>query len=158
MEYASGKWLEEVTPSHPPRLFQCSNASGRFNVEEVFDFAQEVSLQYMSKPQANTWPVLLTCQQDLDESDVMILDTYSQVFVWVGREAREDEVKEALKITVEYVRTDPSNRDLASTELLQVCEVASYPHSLGMRIVCNLPISFSSPLSSPSALISYLHR
>ena len=65
----------------------------------------------------------------------MILDTYSQVFVWVGREAREDEVKEALKITVEYVRTDPSNRDLATTELLQVCEVASYPHSLSMRIV-----------------------
>ena len=137
MEYASGKWLEEVTPSHPPRLFQCSNASGRFNVEEVFDFAQEVSLQCMSKPQPNTWPVLLTCPQDLDESDVMILDTYSQVFVWVGREAREDEVKEALKITVEYVRTDPSNRDLATTELLQVCEVASYPHSLSMRIVCS---------------------
>ena len=41
-EYASGKWLEEVTPSHPPRLFQCSNASGHFRVEEIFDFAQEV--------------------------------------------------------------------------------------------------------------------
>ena len=78
----------------------------------------------MSKPQLNTWPVLLMCPQDLDERDVMILDTYSKVFVWVGREAREDEVKEALKITVEYVRTDPSSRDLASTELLQVCDVA----------------------------------
>ena len=42
MEYASGKWLEEVTPSHPPRLFQCSNASGHFRVEEIYDFAQEV--------------------------------------------------------------------------------------------------------------------
>ena len=41
-EYASGKWLEEVTPSHPPRLFQCSNASGHFRVEEIYDFAQEV--------------------------------------------------------------------------------------------------------------------
>ena len=41
-EYASGKWLEEVTPSHPPRLFQCSNASGFFAVEEIFDFAQQV--------------------------------------------------------------------------------------------------------------------
>jgi len=44
-EYATGKLLEEVTPSHPARLFHCSNASGRFNVEEVFDFAQEVSLR-----------------------------------------------------------------------------------------------------------------
>ena len=41
-EYASGKWLEQVAPSHPARLFQCSNASGRFIVEEIFDFAQEV--------------------------------------------------------------------------------------------------------------------
>ena len=42
-EYGSGKWLQEVVPSYPPRLFQCSNASGRFMVEEIFDFAQEVS-------------------------------------------------------------------------------------------------------------------
>ena len=41
--YASGKILEEQTPSHPPRLFQCSNASGRFAVEEIFDYSQEVS-------------------------------------------------------------------------------------------------------------------
>ena len=42
-EYATGKWLEEVVPTYPPRLFQCSNASGCFKVEEIFDFAQEVS-------------------------------------------------------------------------------------------------------------------
>ena len=43
MEYGSGKWLQEVVPTYPPRLFQCSNASGRFKVEEIFDFAQDVS-------------------------------------------------------------------------------------------------------------------
>ena len=42
-EYGSGKWLQEVVPTYPPRLFQCSNASGRFTVEEIFDFAQDVS-------------------------------------------------------------------------------------------------------------------
>lgn len=36
--------LQEVVASHPPRLFQCSNASGRFTVEEIFDFSQEVGL------------------------------------------------------------------------------------------------------------------
>ena len=43
-EYGSGKLLEEEIPTHTPRLFQCSNATGRFNVEEIFDFAQIVSL------------------------------------------------------------------------------------------------------------------
>ena len=33
---------QEVVASHPARLFQCSNASGRFTVEEIFDFTQEV--------------------------------------------------------------------------------------------------------------------
>lgn len=42
-EYASGKWLAQELPSSPPRLFQCSNASGKFNVEEIFDFQQNVS-------------------------------------------------------------------------------------------------------------------
>ena len=42
-EYGSGRWLEEVIPTHPPRLFQCSNATGHFNVEEIYDFAQIVS-------------------------------------------------------------------------------------------------------------------
>lgn len=42
-EYASNKWLAEELPTNPPRLFQCSNASGKFTVEEIFDFAQDVS-------------------------------------------------------------------------------------------------------------------
>lgn len=45
-EYASSKWLAQELPSNPPRLFQCSNASGRFKVEEIFDFAQDVSPNY----------------------------------------------------------------------------------------------------------------
>ncbi len=45
-EYATGKWLAEVVPTYPPRLFQCSNASGHFKVEEIFDFAQEVRYCY----------------------------------------------------------------------------------------------------------------
>ena len=50
----------------------------------------------------------------------MILDTYSEVFVWVGRGANEVEKKEALRTACEYIQTDPSNRDLDSTLLIQV--------------------------------------
>ena len=32
--------FQEVESAHPPRLFQCSNASGNFNVEEIFEFTQ----------------------------------------------------------------------------------------------------------------------
>ena len=49
-EYANSKWLAQELPSNPPRLFQCSNASGKFNVEEIFDFAQDVSQFFFSMP------------------------------------------------------------------------------------------------------------
>lgn len=58
--------------------------------------------------------------QDLVEEDVMILDTYEQVFVWIGRGANVTEKKEALKSAKEYVQTDPSARDMDSTSLIQV--------------------------------------
>ena len=50
----------------------------------------------------------------------MILDTFSEVFVWVGRGANELEKKEGLKTAYEYIETDPSNRDVDSTLLIQV--------------------------------------
>lgn len=35
--------------------------------------------------------------QDLVPEDVMLLDTYNQVFVWIGRGANEVEKKEGLQ-------------------------------------------------------------
>lgn len=58
--------------------------------------------------------------QDLIEEDVMILDTYSEVYVWIGRGANEEEKRESLKIAQEYITSDPSGRDLDATLLLQV--------------------------------------
>nr|WAQ15589.1 villin [Halisarca dujardinii] len=97
-EYASGKIFEEVLPSNPPRLFQCSNAKGRFLVEEIFDFAQE----------------------DMVEEDVMILDIYDSLYVWVGRGANDTEKKEALRVAQEYVKSDPSGRDPDACTMTQI--------------------------------------
>lgn len=51
-------------------------------------------------------------QEDLATDDVMILDTWDQVFVWIGNEAHEEEKTEAMASAVRYIETDPANRDL----------------------------------------------
>ncbi|XP_010892254.1 gelsolin a isoform X1 [Esox lucius] len=76
--------------AHPPRLFACSNKTGNFIIEEV--------------------PGEMT-QEDLATDDVMILDTWDQVFVWIGNEAHEEEKTEAMTSAVRYIETDPANRD-----------------------------------------------
>ncbi|XP_065196532.1 gelsolin, cytoplasmic-like [Sycon ciliatum] len=96
--YADSPRLADVVPEQPPRLFHCSNASGRFLAEEILDFTQE----------------------DLNEDDVMIMDTYDAVYVWVGRNANAIEKKESLRTVKEYVETDPTNRSVEDTHMLQV--------------------------------------
>ncbi|XP_063241557.1 advillin-like isoform X5 [Bacillus rossius redtenbacheri] len=71
------------------RLFQCSNASGSFTVEEILGFAQS----------------------DLIPEDVMLLDTRGVVYVWIGRASSKDESEGAVDSAAEYLRTDPADRD-----------------------------------------------
>uniref|UniRef100_A0AAQ5ZYX0 HP domain-containing protein n=1 Tax=Amphiprion ocellaris TaxID=80972 RepID=A0AAQ5ZYX0_AMPOC len=54
--YASDKRLQQAVLDHQPRLFECSNKTGRFIVTEVTQFIQD----------------------DLNEDDVMLLDTWDQ--------------------------------------------------------------------------------
>ncbi|XP_051948893.1 adseverin [Xyrauchen texanus] len=89
-EYQTSKMLESETIAHPPRLFACSNKTGRFSIEEVpGEFNQD----------------------DLAEDDVMLLDVWDQVFVWIGKDANEVERTESVKSAKMYIETDPSGRD-----------------------------------------------
>ncbi|KAM4604871.1 scinderin like b [Polymixia lowei] len=86
-DYQTSKSLQNMIK--PPRLFGCSNKTGRLIVEEVpGDFTQS----------------------DLATDDVMLLDTWDQIFLWVGNEANAEERTGAPKIAKEYVDSDPSGR------------------------------------------------
>ncbi|NWY31271.1 VILI protein, partial [Pheucticus melanocephalus] len=89
-QYASNKRLQEENPSVPPRLFECSNKTGTFLATEIIDFTQD----------------------DLEESDVYLLDTWDQVFLWIGKGANEAEKEAAAVMAQEYLRSHPSGRDL----------------------------------------------
>ncbi|XP_075435078.1 gelsolin isoform X2 [Ascaphus truei] len=88
--YRTSARLKDKLNAHPLRLFACSNKTGRFIIEEV--------------------PGEIT-QEDLATDDVMLLDTWDQVFVWIGNEALEEEKKEALASASKYIESDPANRD-----------------------------------------------
>uniref|UniRef100_A0A673JGF2 Macrophage-capping protein n=1 Tax=Sinocyclocheilus rhinocerous TaxID=307959 RepID=A0A673JGF2_9TELE len=86
-EYQTSPTLQKM--AKPPRLFGCSNKTGRLVVEEVpGDFTQS----------------------DLATDDVMLLDTWDQIFLWIGKEANEVEKRESPKIAKDYVDSDPSGR------------------------------------------------
>uniref|UniRef100_A0A8C0GSB7 Villin-1 n=1 Tax=Chelonoidis abingdonii TaxID=106734 RepID=A0A8C0GSB7_CHEAB len=88
-QYANSKRLQEETLSITPRLFECSNQTGTFVATEITDFNQD----------------------DLEDDDVFLLDTWDQVFFWIGEHANETEKKEAAVMAQEYLRTHPSGRD-----------------------------------------------
>lgn len=97
-EYASAPRLAEAeTDAEQAHLYQCSNASGKFMAEEVYDFDQE----------------------DLVEDDVFFLDTQVELFVWVGQGANFIEKKEGLNMAVKYIEADPK-RTVESTSIMQV--------------------------------------
>ncbi|KAM6900471.1 villin-1 [Xenentodon cancila] len=95
--YANDKKLQMEETPHSPRLFECSNQTGQFRMTEVYDFAQS----------------------DLDEDDVMLLDTWEELFFWVGKSSNENEAKEAWTSAQEYLRTHPVGRD-PSTPIIVV--------------------------------------
>ncbi|XP_006909038.1 advillin isoform X1 [Pteropus alecto] len=93
--YANDKRLQQEILDVQSRLFECSNKTGQFIVTEITDFTQD----------------------DLNPGDVMLLDTWDQVFLWIGAEANVTEKESALATAQEYLHTHPSGRD-ADTPIL----------------------------------------
>jgi hypothetical protein len=58
--------------------------------------------------------------QDLIEDDVMILDTYFEVFIWIGFGANAEEKKKSLESALEFVRLDKSGRTVDDTVFISV--------------------------------------
>ena len=90
-----GEYVTELVgdaENRPARLFQCTNATGTFSVEEVFDFSQD----------------------DLVDDDVMLLDTFNHVFVWVGSQANESEKRLSNDVARKYIDCAEDGRDKGS--------------------------------------------
>ncbi|XP_078491271.1 protein flightless-1 homolog isoform X2 [Ciona intestinalis] len=74
---------EEADYLHHVRLFRCSNEKGFFSVsEKCTDF----------------------CQDDLADDDIMMLDNGQVVFMWVGHQTSQVEVKLGLKTVSVYIQ------------------------------------------------------
>lgn len=97
-EYATEPDLKGEMTSHEPRLFEVSNASGNLTWTEIFGFDQD----------------------DMDEDDVMILDTYDFIYVWLGNGSRKDEREGAWKNVLEYLSTDLTGRKLENTIVMRI--------------------------------------
>jgi len=85
-EYASAK--ESVEGQRDPRLFQCSNVTGSFKLTEAFNFVQD----------------------DLINDDVMILDLFTDVFVWIGKDSQKEEKDKALATAMDFVAKSSDGR------------------------------------------------
>ncbi|CAI9765656.1 unnamed protein product [Fraxinus pennsylvanica] len=77
--YTSKKVSPDVV--RDPHLFAFSFNKGKFEVEEIYNFAQD----------------------DLLTEDILILDTHAEVFVWVGQSVDPKEKQNAFEIGQKYV-------------------------------------------------------
>ncbi|XP_049571838.1 villin-like protein isoform X6 [Orcinus orca] len=93
--YPSSKRLPEDVSDFQPRLFECSIQTGPLVLTEVVFFSQE----------------------DLDKYDVMLLDTWEEIFLWLGAAASEWK-QEAVAWGREYLKTHPAGRSLATPIVL----------------------------------------
>ena len=94
-EYADASFFAE--DAREPRLFQLSANTGVLTADEVFNFTQE----------------------DLINDDVMMLDIFSEVYVWIGSSAQKSEQELSLKLALDYAKSNPDGRTQCSVFQVQ---------------------------------------
>jgi len=91
MEYSKSKDMG-VAAGFEPRLFHASNAHGYFHVEEIPNFGQD----------------------DLINDDIMLLDAYQTIYVWIGNQSNKFEKNGAYKTANRYIESVRDERDKES--------------------------------------------
>ncbi|KAL6465324.1 hypothetical protein MHYP_G00254570 [Metynnis hypsauchen] len=133
MEYRTSERLKSKMDLHPPRLFACSNRTGQFRIDEVpGEMAQE----------------------DLAPDDVMILDTWDQVFVWIGKQANEEEKTEAIMSAAQYIETHPATRD-KRTPIVKIMHGFEPPTFTGWFLGWDYDYWSCSPLERAMAALQH---
>ncbi|XP_068454932.1 protein flightless-1 homolog [Clinocottus analis] len=88
------------------RLFRCSNEKGYFSVsEKCSDF----------------------CQDDLADDDIMLLDNGKEVYMWVGTQTSQVEIKLSLKACQVYIQHMRS-KDTEHPRKLRLVRKGNEPH------------------------------
>ena len=129
--------LQGVKPYMPAWLFHVTDAPGYFTVDRIDNYEQS----------------------DLESSDVMILDDWDTVFIWLGKDASRDEKEQSEKIALvfiifgingwavlllihyisyftlqEYINADPSDRNSEEISLITVKQGRELPY-----FICHFP-------------------
>ena len=85
-------------PGFNPRLFNCSNSQGYFHMKEIYNFSQS----------------------DLNNYDIMILDAYKTVYVWVGLKSNKHEKLNAIKKVESFVDALTDGRNPKDVQIVQI--------------------------------------
>ncbi|RWR78783.1 villin-1 isoform X1 [Cinnamomum micranthum f. kanehirae] len=81
-EYPREKEIKEY--DEDPHLFTCTFMEGDFKVKEVFNYTQD----------------------DLTTEEVLILDCYNEIYVWVGQHSSVSSKQQALTLGKKYLESD----------------------------------------------------
>ncbi|XP_022911438.2 advillin isoform X2 [Onthophagus taurus] len=107
-EYFTTKIAIEENDLKCPRLFHFPNITNHFKIEEVFNFAQS----------------------DLTPEDIMLLDAFSTIFIWIGALSTTYNRKNSLEMALEYLRNDPAGRDM-NIPIIEVKQGNEPPNFIG---------------------------
>ncbi|CAB3374990.1 Hypothetical predicted protein [Cloeon dipterum] len=82
---------DDDKPLLAPRLFHCyiPENGGKLKVEEIDDFEQA----------------------DLNQDDVMVLDSGDEIYIWIGQDSSKSEQEQSMKMAEAYLKTDPTDRN-----------------------------------------------